>query len=84
MEKGGEVYIFAVELRKSSAFSNVSLPGHSLIHHDTDGIVEDAFPEYDRVELGIHFVGIEDGKDGDWICSRESRPEDKTFEESEF
>lgn len=41
---------------------------HSLVHNDTDCIVEKTFTKDDGVQLGVNLVLIEDGQDCYWIC----------------
>lgn len=43
---------------------------HSLIHDDTDSIVQQTFAKNDGVKLWIDLVLIEDGKDGNRVCGR--------------
>lgn len=57
---------------------------HSLVHDDTDGVVQQALSEDDRVQLGVNFVLIEDGEDGDRVGGGQRRTEDEAFYEGDF
>ena len=36
---------------------------YSLVHNNTDSIVQQTLSKYDRVEFGVHFVLVEYGQD---------------------
>lgn len=85
VEEGENVNLFAVELRKGSgkmrcrSASSPPFPAdseHSLEHDDSDRIVQDALSKDDRVELRIDVQRVEDGEDGDRVCSGECRAEE--------
>lgn len=42
---------------------------YSLVHDNTDSIIEQRLAEDDGVELGVDLVLIEYREDGDWVCS---------------
>jgi hypothetical protein len=75
MKEGREVDVLSVELRQRPArFSRRTdkMTAHSLVHDDTDRVVQDALAKDDRVQLGVDFVRVEDGEDGHWVGGGES------------
>lgn len=48
---------------------------YSLIHDDTDGVIEKAFAENDGIKLRVDFVLLKNGKDSHRICSGQRRAE---------
>lgn len=53
---------------------------YSLVHDDTNGVIEKALAENDRIKLRVNFVLLEDGEDGHRICGRQRRAEYKAFQ----
>lgn len=54
---------------------------YSLIHNDTDSIVQQTLTKDDGVQLGIDLVLIEDGQNGNGVRGRQGGSKDKTFEQ---
>jgi hypothetical protein len=52
---------------------------YSLVHDDTNGIVEQTLAKDNGVQFGIDLVLIEDGEDGDGICGGQGGAEDETL-----
>ena len=51
-----------------------------LEQNDGDGIVQNGLAKDDRIELGLDFVNVEDGKDSDWVRGRKSSTDGKGFD----
>ena len=85
MEDGRNENLRSVELRQRSVVhsgANVENdePRYSLVHDDTDGVIEKTLSENDRVQFRIDFVLLKDGKDGYRIGSRQRRTKYQTFQ----
>lgn len=57
---------------------------YSLVHDDTDGIVQQTFSEDDGVQLRVDLVLIEDSEDCDWVGGGKSGAEDQALDERDF
>ena len=51
--------------------------------YDSDGVVQDRLAEDDGVQLGVDFIGVEDGEDGDGIGSGECSADGDGFDEGD-
>jgi hypothetical protein len=52
-----------------------------LEQDDSHGVVEDGLSEDECVEFWLYFVGVKDGKNGDWVGRGERRANRHGFNE---
>ena len=60
--------MFNGECKKLASF-------YSLVHDDTNGVVEKTLAKNNRIEFWVDLVLLKDGQDSDRIRSREGRAE---------
>ena len=57
---------------------------YSLVHDDTDRVVQQTLAQDNGVQLWVHLVLIENGEDGHWVRGRKRRAKRQTLAERQF